>query len=524
MKKITTTILGCLMATAMTAQNSTMLWDGENYDINSRGGCWNDGSPEVVENPDKTGINTSNKCLHFTMNNSSKTVKIPFRDWMKGDNRVLLNGRKRISLMIRKAVDENVMIELSDPTTEGASEYWHKVATWYSGNGQWQKVVFDFSTHDYFNDPGVIAITAQTATVSGDQDVYIDNVMVEDLPYANGMKLSEVPFGSLSGTVTLTGLWMYGKCSKVVENTWTEFTYDDFELLASKLTPSVTSVNMRGADVKGAYNIFAGINPNMLIYANAWLDNTIPVADAFNTTRFVETKEYSSMPTYFTPQTGYVGDVMPYYDTRAGEFKVLYLKDRIATSAGTCHPIHMIRSSDLSSFVEGTEILSCGNADSQEALLGTGCMLYDKTEGKYDETEGKYYAFYTAERGYGYDSDDKRKQEIYKATSDDGLNWTKQGFVMRAPNGYDKDEFRDPQIYEEDGTWVPANDMEEVTVKATIKEHNEYNGEKQTVITRCKVIGFKKFDPEKTETTDNNVEDVTNCFDSIAELMNVWDA
>ena len=47
--------------------------------------------------------------------------------------------------MIRKAVDENVMIELSDPTTGGASGYWHRAATWYSGNGQWQKVVFDFS-------------------------------------------------------------------------------------------------------------------------------------------------------------------------------------------------------------------------------------------------------------------------------------------------------------------------------------------------------------------------------------------
>lgn len=77
---------------------------------------------------------------------------------------------------------------------------------------------------------------------------------------------------------------------------------------------------------------------------------------------------------------------------------------------------------------------------------------------------------------------------------------------------------------DENGYDVYTPDMEEVTVKATIKEHNEYNGEKQTVITRCKVIGFKKVEPEKTETTDNNVEDVTNCFDSIAELMNVWDA
>ena len=81
MKKITTTILGCLMATAMTAQNSTMLWDGENYAINSQGGCWNDGSPRVVANPDKTGINTSDKCLHFTMTNSDKTEHQFSSEW-----------------------------------------------------------------------------------------------------------------------------------------------------------------------------------------------------------------------------------------------------------------------------------------------------------------------------------------------------------------------------------------------------------------------------------------------------------
>lgn len=264
MKKITLMVMAmCAMTTSMA---QTTLWDGENKDLGSNGGCWPDGSPTVVENPEKDGINTSERCLKFTMTDGSKVVKIPFSDWTKPG----MDGSRRISLMIKKSQSENLQIELSDPTN-GSDGYWKKVAAWYGGDGNWQKVVFDFSTNGDFDYPGVISITAQTGTVTGEQDVYIDNVVIEPATKVNGTLLSEIADGSLSGDITLEGAWMKGDCQNA-DGDWYRVEYNDFEKLASKISKDVTSIDMRGTVVKDAYNAFASVNPNIIIYADTRFD------------------------------------------------------------------------------------------------------------------------------------------------------------------------------------------------------------------------------------------------------------
>ena len=163
MKKLLLTLVTLVTATAASAQ--IVLWDGEDATITSKNeyaGWWDRGHPTLVDNPEKDGINKSNKCLKFTMTGDDfgqKHVALPFSDWIKPD----LKGNRRLSFMIKKAVNENVLVELSDPTN-GVDNYWQKVAAWYGGDGKWQKVVLDFSTNDGLNDfPGVFAITAQTA-------------------------------------------------------------------------------------------------------------------------------------------------------------------------------------------------------------------------------------------------------------------------------------------------------------------------------------------------------------------------
>lgn len=239
-------IAALLAATAGHAQ--TTLWDGESLELGSQGGCWDDGHPTVVENPSKTGINTSGKCLMFTMTNGSKIVKIPFRDWIQPN----MDGSRRISLMIRKAVNDNVNIEVSDPTN-GAAGYWEKVAAWYGAEGEWQKVVFDLSTNVNLNDfPGVISITAQTGAVDGEQVVYIDNVVIEPAAKVGGVRLSEVADNSLSGNVVVAGALMKGDCQNT-NGDWFRVDYDDFALLASKLSASATSLDLRNVILKDAY-------------------------------------------------------------------------------------------------------------------------------------------------------------------------------------------------------------------------------------------------------------------------------
>lgn len=239
-------------ATVCSAQ--TVLWDGEDEAITSRnanGGWWDRGNPAVVENPEKDGINASAHCLKFTMTGNDfgqKHLALPFRDWMTPD----LKGNRRFSFMIKKAVNENVKVELSDPTN-GADNYWEKTAAWYGGDGKWQKVVLDFSTNAGMNDfPGVFAIEAQTASVDAPQDVYVDNVVIEGMPMVDGVVLKDVADNSLTGSIRVTGSLMRGDCQNA-NGDWFRVDYDDFAVLKEKLAADATELDIRGVTLKDAY-------------------------------------------------------------------------------------------------------------------------------------------------------------------------------------------------------------------------------------------------------------------------------
>lgn len=245
----------------------TTIWDGEDRELGTQGGWWADGSPAVVQNPDQSGINTSGKCMKFVMTDGNKVVKVPFREWITPN----LNGCRRISLMIKKPQSENIMIELSDPT-DGSEGYWQRVAAWYGGDGSWQKVVLDFSSNSINDFPGIMTITAQTSNVSSAQDVYIDNIIVEEMPKVNGNTIDSYADGSLSGHLKLTGSWMSGECQNANDE-WTKVVYNDFDKLASKISGTTTSMDFRGTVLRGAYNAYGNINPNILIYADEAFDS-----------------------------------------------------------------------------------------------------------------------------------------------------------------------------------------------------------------------------------------------------------
>ena len=269
MKKLILTLVTLVTATAASAQ--TVLWDGEDATITSRNvyaGWWDRGNPTLVDNPEKDGINKSNKCLKFTMTgDGNKQVALPFRDWIEPN----LNGNRRLSFMIKKAVNENVKVELSDPTNDGAEGYWEKVAVYYSGDGKWQKVVLDFSTNNGLNDfPGVMAIEAQTGSVTSNQDGYIDNIVIEPVPMVGETALKDITDGSLTGNITLSGSYMKGDCQNA-NGDWYKVEYNDFATLEAKLGDNaVTSVDMRGTILKDAYNSTRGKNPNCIVYADAF--------------------------------------------------------------------------------------------------------------------------------------------------------------------------------------------------------------------------------------------------------------
>lgn len=261
MKKFTLMALALMASAASFAQTTS--WNFENDEIGTDGGFWTgkDRCPhEVVDNPQKEGVNTSAKCLKFTISGN---------EWNNGAIATSLNGtglntKKRILLTVKKGVASNVRVDINC----GGGVY-KKVVAYYSDVDHWQQLGFDFSTNGDFNDPTDITIYATTDAVDAPQDVYIDNIMIVDQPTVGGSVLSTLGDNSISGNVKLSGAWMKGTCMNA-DGDWSEVNYNDFEVFNAKAAATLTSVDMRGTVTKDVdANQFFFKNPNTLLYADA---------------------------------------------------------------------------------------------------------------------------------------------------------------------------------------------------------------------------------------------------------------
>lgn len=255
MKKIITFSFALMASATMFAQ--TTLWDGENYKINSDGDFWSRCNREVVENPSKNGINTSAKCLKFTITGN---------EWNNGSAGKGLTcdafDSKRLSLMIKKEVKSNVRVEIK------CNDVMKKVVAWYDGAGEWRKLYFDFSTNNAEGTPTEITIYPTTDNVVGEQVVYIDNIQIEDAPKVGEALLGSISDGSLGGNIKLTGAWLKGECQNA-DGDWQKVEYNDFATLAGKLNADITSIVMRGTTTKDVdVNAMRGEHSNVLVFAD----------------------------------------------------------------------------------------------------------------------------------------------------------------------------------------------------------------------------------------------------------------
>ena len=160
-----------------------------------------------------------------------------------------------------------------------------------------------------------------------------------------------------------------------------------------------------------------------------------------------ETGEYfasadeKGFSTYYTPAIGRVGDPMPFYDSKAGEFKVLYLQEFDNNATYNFHPIWGVSTQDGASYTSLGEVLPFGASIwEQDAAIGTGCCMYN-------EADGLYYLYYT-----GHNGNCTNREVVLRATSPDFKTWTKDLlWAMKGDDfGYSKDDFRDPQVFKAD--------------------------------------------------------------------------
>lgn len=266
MKKIITFSFALMASATMFGQ--TVLWNGEDYDISSKGDFWDRCNQEVVENPTKDGINTSGKCLKFTITGND----FEHSSAAKGLTCDAFDS-KRLSLMIKKDVSSNVRVEIK------CNDVIKKVVAWYDGAGEWRKLYFDFSTNEVEGTPTEITIYPTTDNVDGEQVVYIDNIQIEDAPKVGEALLGSISDGSLSGNIKLTGAWLKGECQNA-DGDWQKVEYNDFATLAGKLNAGITSIDMRGTTTKDVdVNAMRDGHSNVLVFANEAYDANNIVAN-----------------------------------------------------------------------------------------------------------------------------------------------------------------------------------------------------------------------------------------------------
>lgn len=165
-----------------------------------------------------------------------------------------------------------------------------------------------------------------------------------------------------------------------------------------------------------------------------------PARDLQGTTNYLKAQDEKGFQTYYKPQLGTVGDPMPFYDPKAGDYKIMYLQEfpDAMKALGRYHPYWAVSTKDGASYESLGEWLSVGTYETQQdAILGTGCCTYDAQT-------ALYYIYYTGES-----ENTPNRQVVMRATSPDLKTWTRDNqWRLQGPTfGLSGNDFRDPQIF-----------------------------------------------------------------------------
>ena len=157
-------------------------------------------------------------------------------------------------------------------------------------------------------------------------------------------------------------------------------------------------------------------------------------------------EDYAAMPytLYPIPEGGYVGDTMPFV-TEDGTLELYYLYDTDHNGQGY-HPFYMYSTPNFYDYTDHGMVLNYGTMSDPDPALGTGCIMQDQ--------DGLYHLFYTGHNDTG--NGGKGMECVMVATSTDRVNWEKNPEpLLFAPENYDKDNFRDPEVFwvEDDGCY-----------------------------------------------------------------------
>lgn len=262
-------------------KGETVIWASDHVTRNSASSFWGDGNThEVVENPEKGGINPRTNCLKVTCNNDDGSIGINL-DNLFGDYGINLNGRRRISMLFKAgtntstgaAMGNSYYTQMQLETNYGSDgRQIYKLGAYYDATEDkstdarhdgWKRLYFDFTPYNTLDDswnngyhtkvigdypdklmfkPKICIVTTNpndrfqitsftTHTCAVNDVYYIDDIRVEDEPYAEGYWIDDnenlptgtmtdgkwntggcqLPKGGTNGVLHLSGTWLKGE-------------------------------------------------------------------------------------------------------------------------------------------------------------------------------------------------------------------------------------------------------------------------------------------------------------------------
>ena len=414
MKKFTLVALAMMASASCFAQKT--LWNGEDNDKNAA--FWQDRcDPKIVPNPQKDATNGSDKCAHFKITgnkwNTGCIVLGLTKDVCGEENGLDVSQCKRLSIMIKKASNSVVKVELAN----GEAKYWKHIAANYTGNGEWQKLVFDFSVHSSAFEsmnPVELAIYPDVDGKDTNEDIYVDDIVLEANPTVNDGLLWNVAENSLKDSLKLTGGYFKTTCINADVDPWESKDIDDFYELNKKLSANVTSIDMRQASTIGVdINQFFK-NPNTIVYANESYNHAnVVVNGTANRLELTDENEYAfNAPEGFTATTVFLkrkvwsgtnSFVLPFAVT-AGELEANWLATFSSYDKDGDKKAYFNKVEEVEEVEANTPFLAEIYGEQIELNFGEKDIVATPTDFGKDKDFVGVYAHQSAEGKYGIDN------------------------------------------------------------------------------------------------------------------------
>lgn len=241
MKKIF--LLGMLfVSTVCNAQ--VVLWDGTDKELGGDGGFWNRAEPTVV---DEEG----NKIMKFTLKANPGGWDKEHCNFALPLGEVDFKALRRMTMRVKMAVKHNVLVKI---VKDGNGGYNIGRLFFCGTPNEWNILTFEWAVgpdNDKIVDTGntvleIWPFEEGDALSNVGQVVYIDDIKFEE-PMVNGKGIRFYPDNSLAAEVKVTGVIGKGKYQNTWVSPWKEETYDDYALIAQKLAPTATKLDVSEA-------------------------------------------------------------------------------------------------------------------------------------------------------------------------------------------------------------------------------------------------------------------------------------